>query len=64
MGKNVLKQSHVCAWIAAAARKMKGGLFVCAALAALGAWADAEKKIEVACVYYPHWHEYPKGNEW
>ena len=34
------------------------------ALAALGAWADAEKKIEVACVYYPHWHEYPKGNEW
>ena len=30
----------------------------------LAAWADGEKKIEVACVYYPHWHEYPKGNEW
>ena len=28
------------------------------------AWAGGEKKIEVACVYYPHWHEYPKGNEW
>ena len=28
------------------------------------AWADGEKKIEVVCVYYPHWHEYPKGNEW
>ena len=64
MGKNVLKQSRACALIAAVARKMKGGLFVCAALAALGAWADAEKKTEVACVYYPHWHEYPKGNEW
>ena len=25
---------------------------------------DSAKKIEVACVYYPHWHEYPKGNEW
>ena len=30
----------------------------------LAAWADGEKKIEVACDYYPHWHEYPKGNEW
>ena len=30
----------------------------------LAAWASGEKKIEVACVYYPHWHEYPKGNEW
>ena len=26
--------------------------------------ASAGKKIEVACVYCPHWHEYPKGNEW
>ena len=25
---------------------------------------DSAKKIEVACVYYPHWHEYTKGNEW
>ena len=21
-------------------------------------------KVECVCVYYPHWHEYPKGNEW
>ena len=20
------------------------------------AWADGEKKIEVVCVYFPHWH--------
>lgn len=20
--------------------------------------------MEVVAVYYPHWHEYPKGNEW
>ena len=23
-----------------------------------------EKKVEVMCVYYPHWHRYPKGDEW
>ena len=23
-----------------------------------------EKKIEVASIYYPHWHAYPKGDEW
>ena len=20
--------------------------------------------VEVMAVYYPHWHSYPKGNEW
>ncbi|MCR5839475.1 MAG: hypothetical protein K6G94_07560, partial [Kiritimatiellae bacterium] len=25
---------------------------------------DSAKKIEVVCVYYPHWHRYPKGDEW
>ena len=23
-----------------------------------------KKPIEVIAVYYPHWHVYPKGNEW
>jgi acetyl esterase/lipase len=31
------------------------------ASAAMGATAG---KVECVCVYYPHWHEYPKGNEW
>ena len=43
-------------------------------MAALAAWstfaADAPKKeapakrIECVCVFYPHWHRYPKGDEW
>ena len=39
--------------------------FCCTAgafLAALSCFAS--DKIEVVCVYYPHWHVYPKGNEW
>ena len=24
----------------------------------------AENAIDVMCVYYPHWHRYPKGDEW
>ena len=31
------------------------------ALTALGAWAG---KVECVCVFYPHWHRYPKGDEW
>ena len=31
------------------------------ALTALGAWAE---KVECVCVFYPHWHRYPKGDEW
>ena len=23
-----------------------------------------KRKIECVCVYYPHWHRYPKGDEW
>ena len=30
----------------------------------LGFAPDAEAKVEVMCVYYPHWHRYPKGDEW
>ena len=26
--------------------------------------AEASAKVEVMCVYYPHWHRYPKGDEW
>lgn len=25
---------------------------------------DGASDIEVVCVYYPHWHRYPKGDEW
>ncbi len=38
-----------------------------AALAASAAAAqigNGDRKVEVLAVYYPHWHEYPKGNEW
>lgn len=31
---------------------------------ALGFAFEAEAKVDVLCVYYPHWHVYPKGNEW
>ena len=39
--------------------------FCCTAgilLAALPVFAG--DKIDVVCVYYPHWHRYPKGDEW
>ena len=36
-------------------------LFVILSVAALGAEAG---KVECVCVFYPHWHAYPKGNEW
>jgi hypothetical protein len=26
--------------------------------------ATAGDKVECICVYYPHWHRYPKGDEW
>ncbi len=45
---------------------MKNGLI--AALAALAAAAGAidarAERPDVVCVYYPHWHRYPKGDEW
>ena len=25
---------------------------------------QAVAKVDVVCVYYPHWHRYPKGTEW
>lgn len=33
-------------------------------LAVLLAVFAAEAKIDLLCVYYPHWHSYPKGDEW
>ena len=45
----------------------KGSLSVavaCCAAAELYAGTGCDRHVEVACVYYPHWHEYPKGNEW
>ena len=40
-----------------------GGLSVNAANGN-GGGAIVKKPVEVMCVYYPHWHQYPKGNEW
>ena len=42
---------------------MKKLMLVLAAVAALTGFAD-EQKLEVMAVYYPHWHKYPKGDEW
>ena len=52
----------------------RASLFACAAaLAVVGlvgvAWGAPErtapkKDVEVVAVYYPHWHNYPKGIEW
>ena len=41
---------------------LAAGLAGCALLSA--AAYGAQGKIDVLAVYYPHWHEYPKGNEW
>ena len=37
-----------------------------AAIRAANTFRDVavQKEIEVVCVYYPHWHRYPKGDEW
>lgn len=44
---------------------MKSLIFAAAALMVGVATAgEAKKNVEVVAVYYPHWHEYPKGNEW
>lgn len=29
-----------------------------------GVGGGSEKKVDVLCIYYPHWHVYPKGEEW
>ena len=29
-----------------------------------GSTMNNKKKTELVCVYYPHWHRYPKGDEW
>ena len=42
---------------------MKKLMLALAAVAALSAFAE-EPKLEVMAVYYPHWHKYPKGDEW
>ena len=45
---------------------MKTRQMIGLALAALWAWSGlaGESKIDVVAVYYPHWHRYPKGDEW
>ena len=44
---------------------MKGRfLAVAFALAACGFGQAEAKDVEVVAVYYPHWHAYPKGDEW
>jgi len=35
-----------------------------AAAADVPAKSTPEKRIECVCVFYPHWHRYPKGDEW
>lgn len=37
--------------------------FAVFALAACAVEPSADE-LEVVCVYYPHWHRYPKGDEW
>jgi len=44
---------------------MKKTLILALGVLALAGVRSAEaKKVEVMCVYYPHWHQYPKGTEW
>ncbi|MBP5790860.1 MAG: glycoside hydrolase family 99-like domain-containing protein [Kiritimatiellae bacterium] len=38
--------------------------FAILAFLCLPCFGAEEKPIDVMAVYYPHWHEYPKGNEW
>ena len=37
---------------------------VAAAFAAAASLGGENRKIDVVAVYYPHWHRYPKGDEW
>lgn len=42
-----------------------GVIAACAALVAAAGAIDARaERPDVVCVYYPHWHRYPKGDEW
>lgn len=46
---------------------MKKTTLILAALAVWGAMAESTtpiKPVEVMAVYYPHWHVYPRGEEW
>ncbi|HNX05630.1 MAG TPA: glycoside hydrolase family 99-like domain-containing protein, partial [Opitutales bacterium] len=46
---------------------MKKTTLILAALAVWGAQAESTppvKPVEVMAVYYPHWHVYPRGEEW
>ena len=48
-------------------KAMKRSLVLAGVLGAFGAgltFDAAAKDIEVVAVYYPHWHKYPKGDEW
>ncbi len=39
-------------------------LFAAVVLLGAAMAEEVKKDVEVVAVYYPHWHEYPKGNEW
>lgn len=39
---------------------MKNLVFFLSVLSVLVSWA----RVDVVAVYYPHWHRYPKGDEW
>ena len=43
---------------------MKRLLFAVVAALFVAAGSAEEQKLEVMAVYYPHWHKYPKGDEW
>ncbi|MGN0845806.1 MAG: glycoside hydrolase family 99-like domain-containing protein, partial [Kiritimatiellia bacterium] len=47
-------------------KKLFSRVSVCAAaLVAAGVFgAEPARPIDVVAVYYPHWHQYPKGDEW
>ena len=46
------------------AKRTKGLLGVACVLLGVCALTAAAKDLEVVAVYYPHWHRYPKGDEW
>ncbi len=47
-------------------KKVTAAVFAFVLFCSIGAVfaGEAKKDIEVMVVYYPHWHEYPKGDEW
>ena len=57
-----IREVNVVAWVGCFLAM--GLADCCAAESCAGQRTEAAKKIDVLCVYYPHWHRYPKGDEW